>query len=397
MFWGERGVELNPDSGAAPSNPAARVEYLDGLRGWASLSVAFAHIVSMPLYGDVLGLRIFPIALFANGSFMVVLFFVLSGDALSTQYWRRPGVKSVFRQLVKRYPRLTVPVVAACLLTLTVITLFGSYAAAGGVATGNANLSNLEGTHPGFGAMLVYAFTWVYIQPFHVVVIPFLWSMKSEMLGSIGLFGCLFFAHVYPRWNVLALALLTIVSLAVGLILSCFFFGALISLLRFQGRLPVPGRGLAGTLAGIGAVGCLVTATYLSFNHLYVRQVEFSLAFALYALLPCSAALISFTTSRLALVLGRISFPLYLTHYVVMAAFSCRLLVQLAEHKALTLPATLGVTALGMVVALIVATLFLPVERGATALANFVWRVVAGILWRQPAVVVETAPANPAG
>src|SRR5205814_10095243 len=73
-------------SGFARPAPIPRLTFLDGLRGWAAMAVLLFHVFILifpPSNFAAIMLRKF--VLF-NGAFAVMLFFVISGFALSTPF-----------------------------------------------------------------------------------------------------------------------------------------------------------------------------------------------------------------------------------------------------------------------------------------------------------------------
>ena len=87
-----------------------RLSELDGIRGWAAFSVLLFHIM-----WEVFGIK-FPefrnnyTAFILNGPLAVYVFFVLSGEALSTPYRMTGKRSSVTRLALKRYLRLSIPI-----------------------------------------------------------------------------------------------------------------------------------------------------------------------------------------------------------------------------------------------------------------------------------------------
>ena len=68
-----------------------RIDYLDGVRGWASLMVLLFHAF-WETFGNVLPVFRNPVTAFLlDGHLAVFVFFVLSGDALSTAWFSRPS------------------------------------------------------------------------------------------------------------------------------------------------------------------------------------------------------------------------------------------------------------------------------------------------------------------
>ena len=97
-----------------------RLREMDGLRGWASLSVMLSHLLlgvfvkaEPPALTPFLKPFLEPLL---GGTLDVAVFFVLSGDALSASYWGQRSRKAVIRLAVKRYFRLGIPILGSCLI-----------------------------------------------------------------------------------------------------------------------------------------------------------------------------------------------------------------------------------------------------------------------------------------
>lgn len=100
----------------------SRINALDGLRGWAAVTVVVYHVV-WETFGSVLPVIHNPLfAVFMNRSLAVALFFILSGEALSVAYFQSRDEKLVVGSVLKRYSRLTIPVVASSLVVFAIIS-----------------------------------------------------------------------------------------------------------------------------------------------------------------------------------------------------------------------------------------------------------------------------------
>ncbi len=350
-----------PNSNLAPP---IRIGELDGLRGWASLSVAFAHIVYQTLEGQWPGFRNILTASLFNGEFAVMIFFVLSGDALSTPFWKSNSQLSVLSRLaLKRYPRLTVPILAACLLqTLLLLAHLSASQQAGALLNIN-HLIAAPTTPDQLSQFLYYTLVGVYIAPLDHPVIPYLWTMRSEMLGSIFVFCFL----VVSRWvsfpKIIAGAICALL-LWYDALISCFFFGILLAKLRNENVFAAPAsHKIINTLAILGFIACVVLSGYLNLTGSQSRTYYMALSMVLCLSVALSDTLKSLLSAPLSAFLGRISFPLYLTHYPVLICVFSNLVVMTQANWSGTPAILLLISLISMATAIGLAMLFQPVDR----------------------------------
>ena len=100
---------------AMPRPQPGRLALLDGVRGWCALSVVFFHVYWETFSAAVPAFRNPATGFFFDGHLAVCVFFVLSGEALSTAFFAGKGDAATVRLAIKRYPRLETPILAACL------------------------------------------------------------------------------------------------------------------------------------------------------------------------------------------------------------------------------------------------------------------------------------------
>lgn len=107
------------------------LNYLDGLRGWASLVILIHHYVlifftylisEMPanLAGQILTI---PIRIFVAGKFMIYIFFTLSGFVLVYKYFLTMDSRVIISSAGRRYFRLILPTGAAVLFAYLLMKL----------------------------------------------------------------------------------------------------------------------------------------------------------------------------------------------------------------------------------------------------------------------------------
>src|SRR4051812_14344608 len=117
----------------APPPEAARVHYLDAMRGVAATQVLLLHVftalapglaLSSPATSTVAGwIHASPFFLLYDGYSAVYLFFILSGYVLTKAFRDRTGQPGTV--LLARLVRLGLPALAACSLSALVFSAFG--------------------------------------------------------------------------------------------------------------------------------------------------------------------------------------------------------------------------------------------------------------------------------
>lgn len=191
---------LPPACANTAGNDGSRLVHLEAARGIAALVVLVYHfnLFFPQLFlsgGDADNVFLF------NGIFAVSFFFVLSGYVLSYGKTQVSDVRPWVASALKRYPRLAIPVVASVILAALWAKL---------------PLAPLPEIASRYGPSITRAFYAVAGDPAQVAhqclvtafifgdspLNPVIWSMRIEVLGSLGLFAiCWFAAQVRrQRW-----------------------------------------------------------------------------------------------------------------------------------------------------------------------------------------------------
>jgi len=356
--------------GVGKSTEGFRVHALDGLRGWASLAVASFHLVVLPLGIYVPGLmRPIPYA-FANGELAVTIFFVMSGLALSIPFWKSSTYTSVLKLSSARYIRITIPIIGACFLANAMIYVFGNHASLAGRILDSPMYMKFDQGFLPWLHVAFYSTVLVYIHPDNHTPIPFLWTMRTELFGSFFLFVT--FLVGLRTSHVRSVLFVSLVFLAaIGLNLAAFFVGALVGylLVRTDALRPSPSRvvSVAGAAAILAMIFVMNALRNSGHSGVLVTTI-FATAIIVVALK--SLAVRQFLSNRLSLFLGAVSFPLYLTHYVVFTAAIPAAIIAADEQAVLTPWLALLISVSGVALALGVAVVFMPVERFSISLSR---------------------------
>ena len=343
---------------------ATRFHELDGLRGWAALSVVVFHLY-WETFGLVMpGLRNLATAFFLDARLAVSLFFVLSGEALSAAYFAGKGEAAVVKLAVKRYTRLTIPIAATCLIVFALDRLH---------LTRNLEAARIVGREDWLGAFLQipqsvggyvsYALLDVYreVDP-RAAVDPFLWTMRYEMAGSVLVFGVLLaFRHLPAPWMILLALALALMSNAGTAYLACFLFGIAFAAARVNGVFARIQDAPGSSLLSYGALAVLCSLDGLANLAGYTANPVLFTVPILFAA-SCNRGLCAALASRPSRFLGRLSFPIYLVQFPVLVAFTSGAIVYASAHGGLSTASIWAIATLSLGLCLAAAVAFLPVE-----------------------------------
>jgi len=176
----------------------SRAIEIDGIRGWASLIVVLYHAFDEMLGVALPAIRSPLLSPVFAADLAVSIFFVLSGDALSIAFFQSLHYSAIDRLLVRRYFRLTIPILMSCLLTY-LIMIFGLdyHKKAAEILHREDWLGNFLQFAPSLYGLFKYSLIDVYTS--HITKFsynPFLWTMSIEMVGSMLVF---LLCYIWPR------------------------------------------------------------------------------------------------------------------------------------------------------------------------------------------------------
>jgi len=366
-----------PGAAGAPQ----RLDFLDGLRGWAALVVVFSHLWGqfarhvVPFYGTA------PMRVLSDGHLAVVVFFVLSGVALSLQFVRTSRPAPVVPAIAARYVRLVVPIAGTTLIVWALLALGLS---------GNVEASRLGQSAIFRGVRLSMDSTFLDAVAFSLWDVLFryadwrtfnwsLWTMPIEFAGSVMIYALLAaFARARRLGRPARVALAAV--LGAGLLLAdkplaaCFAAGYIIA----EWIVHPAESARAARWPGLAALAACAAST--AFVVATDRDDDASGAL----LATCIVLVAAFwAPARRALGapvsrwLGRVSFPLYLIHEPVIACsgFAFVALVERGMGLELATHATVVVATLAC---LACGRLLMPLERASITLSRKVakWRIV---------------------
>jgi peptidoglycan/LPS O-acetylase OafA/YrhL len=356
-----------------------RLFELDGLRGWASLSVLLFHAFH-ELFGAVEpAFRSLTVVLFVNGGLAVAIFFVLSGEALSVPYWGTRDRRYVLRQMLKRYPRLTIPILFSCLITFLLLEaqlVFSHQAAV--VVDSPYWLGRFLAFSPSVESFFSYVMFNVYATNVpELSYNPFLWTMRIELIGSFLIFVLLLSEPFVGTKTARLLWPVALIVLILGPYYACFLFGLLFSRLQASGAFAKLRKTRWLQPASLGAMVGALLLGFAAERDYVPMHIAFAAAAVLFVFFcHCNAAATNFFRSRLSRALGTISFPLYLVQFSVLISFSSLAILFVSSRSGLTIPSMIAIALLTVALSIIASIVFLPIERMTHAVCRRIGRMM---------------------
>lgn len=329
-----------------------KISYLDGLRGVAAINVMLMHffIVLLPamIYSDRMPShlgnleKIFtstPLGLIGAGNFSVCIFFVLSGYVLTQKYFKTKDRSIIISGAVRRYIRLFVPVFAATMLSfLLASTGMFHYFIEAVMISGNNNYANYWTFTPDLVEAIKQA-AWGTFFAGDDTYNPVLWTMSVEFYGSMLVFAmALFFGSLRARWTFYLAAVVLFLNtyylaFIIGMGLADVFNGKT-SIFKTSNKVILSIVLASGLFLGSYPVGTVTADSLYAFlDNGFFQTPKYAYhilgaGMLMYVLLN-SQRMQKIFSSPVLVFLGKISYSLYLVHFLVISTLTCALFLVL--------------------------------------------------------------------
>lgn len=312
-----------------------KIGFIEAVRGLAALSVVLCHMLYGYYEGIYFGkgideypyvLKIFsatPLIFIVDGAFAVNIFFVLSGFALSYSFFLSREINSVRSSAFRRYFRLTIPIS---------ISVFLGYLLKVSGLLFNGPLSSLVqskwmANSFNFKASLIMAineafFDALFAFDVHHTYNPILWTMTTELYGSFFVYSILSIVGLHARRYVAYFAV-GIILLRIGNYAMVEFLNgiAICDLYLYMAKTRP-----TWSVPSVLSVAVLLIACFIGGQRVVVVQdlpMLYMIASSMLVLIVTFSALFRKAMDIPILqFLGKISFSLYLTHFLIIYSFT---------------------------------------------------------------------------
>ncbi|MFL0249143.1 acyltransferase family protein [Clostridium neuense] len=322
----------------------SKIKYLDGLRGLAAFIVIVDHFMlafypalfsTLGKYSHTSGLIELKLSktifnILYDGNLSVCIFFILSGYVLTYKFFLTHDYEYIISGASKRYIRLMVPI----LFTMSVayifmkLSLFNNSTVAKTTLAVNS-VSQCWTFKPSFLGMIKQATYGVFIKNQYSYYVS-LWTMTYEFLGSFLVYSI---AAILGRLRNRYIFYIIIVLLFIKTYYLAFILGMILSdLYNNYKHIKILNSRLLGIIfliIGIflgsyplvstdGTIYKFMTINFADSIMFYHITGAFFIMLALLNL----QSLKKLFSSKLFYFLGQISFPMYLSHLIVLCSFS---------------------------------------------------------------------------
>jgi peptidoglycan/LPS O-acetylase OafA/YrhL len=359
-----------PDKEHQKQQVTMRVKYIEGMRGLAALMVLFSHLIAafypvlypyptvFPISLDELATQpllvkafVFtPLNIFYNGIFAVMIFLIISGYVVSYNCFHNKDENYITASFFKRYFRLTIPILFSCVISYFLLEVGAFSNLKASWASHSPWLSQFYTCDANFFNMIKFVLYDEYIRSYSIDDLvcygTILWVTYALLLGSFLVYAFYaLFARASSRLRIFIYIALIIIfnkSLLLAIILGMILCDMdAHNVFQNVNKFIL----LIMLLPGIYLASCI----RLDFPFYTILDIDFmknyfggwfSLvgfyynvgAFLLFFALSRLSFSIKVFSSKVAVYIGKISFSIYILHFIVICSLSSFIFVWLKNY-----------------------------------------------------------------
>lgn len=355
-------------------NDKGRIVALDGLRGLACLSVVCFHLLN-ETFGRLVPIVSNPITNFLfDGPLAVCLFFIISGEAISSSFFNGGGVPALVRTAIKRLPRLSIPVFFASLFTLVICYENLIYSPLVRDTLQKADWRAFTSiTNINLFDVFKFSFSGVYHRYKGDSLNPFLWTMRYELLGSILLISLLY-STKNKKFILPTFVLFLIISKKETIYHNyfiLFIIGALFSFVRNKKSID----NMFSIKHPLYIFAIILFPFSIVFKNIYyLPELSIIKSIIIYFIIFFSHNMNKLLSNSIIQFFGKISFPLFLVQHQILISFECFLIFtyQINLHNPLV---SIIIFVSSLFLCIFAAYIFYPTEKITNIFCKFLYSI----------------------
>lgn len=338
-----------------------RIQWIDGLRGIASLFIVLHHFIMgyyPAAYEGPVAVRHLPgtmeadfsqspLAFIALGDFWVSMFCMVSGFVIAYQVYHMTDAKQFSKSLLKRYPRLMIPVFALSAIVYVMLHMGLFYNVQAANLTGSSWLAQFYQNKTTLSDLFFSGLidTWIvgmatlYSNAFWMLAELFAGSFMAYILAVMGKYANKRILYVYLGVSLAYLSVNSrLTNFAIGVLLAYFMIHYGESIHKYKKTCIVFGFVLlvAAVIFGGYPQGYAPTNAYSILNQLpdrlnpcYFYHMIAAMLFMMGIYLFKPAEL--FLLAKPMQALGKISYSVYIVHVPILYSWSAWLLLKFVD------------------------------------------------------------------
>lgn len=317
-----------------------RENYIDGIKALACFSVFIYHFnlafefIFPSIYNTIM--KYTPLAISADGNYMVYLFCIISGYLVS--YTKIENIKQLLMKCVSRYFRLVIPILAAMLLVWVMEVGIGFSINEAKQLTPNYEIGNYYQNPITLPFIIYEAFIKVWYTS-SAIITP-LWMIRYILYGSFLIYTYNYLAYKFPKlqWPILGLyvGVLAMLDFKTWMTLTTFL-GVLVVKLKSEAKLPTFLRAKAFNVITLLLCVVLVWFGHSTLFHLINKVIHLPnmldlnghwktiYAFALFYCIGNIERIKKALSCRWLLKVSQMAMALFLLHFPWICSFSLKL------------------------------------------------------------------------
>lgn len=335
-------------------------EHISGLKGFACIMVMIGHFIGLYKYAEEFPVKIAIVDVFLNSkldfildeTYWVNLFFIISGYLVAMS--RIEDGRSLFKKCIKRFLRLGMPILGACLFIWIIQESAGFY----------TEETNIFFTNTWIQEQYPHKFSIVdvLLSPFNVLILnnvemnsPY-WVLRDMFISSLMIYILTWLKNKL-REKRLVIVLLAIIFFVIGLVTSRVICAVLIGMfllwIQEDYKEIIKEKWIPYFLMFITMSLYFISREYLSFIFFGILII----------FIPKTKLINSILTSKIGVFFGKISFGIYSFHWPIFCSIGMMVVLEMTKEVGLIGACLLAIGVSILITVVLSVVFYITIER----------------------------------